>query len=379
VQNQVSERFSSGEMIVESNPVRLSAHMNKNLNPDRPEKLPEDALAKALEELMEGRANHAEAQRQDQLGGSTSGPEDGCPESGEWARTLCGKPLPAEVEKLLAHAAGCRACATEMRLLTAEASPEEIAELSAMASSSGEWQQDLAAKLARTPRLPAQMLSMRAYLWAGAALAASLLLAILAGAWWQRMNNPERLLAEAYSQSRIFEMRIPGAGFADVTPNRHLRGGALSREPAKLTEARNKIDRKLEASPEDAHWLQLEARADLMEERFDPAIEIFDRLLAAGPVTSSLLEDDAAAYFQRGSLTGSDSDRTTALEYLRRADELAPGDPVVLFNEAVAMEDRETWNRYLRFERDPRWLDDGRHRLQVLEQELIRQKTKTGK
>jgi hypothetical protein len=70
------------------------------------------------------------------------------------------------------------------------------------------------------------------------------------------------------------------------------------------------------------------------------------------------------------------------LEYLRRADELAPGDPVVLFNEAVAMEDRgqtmnavETWSRYLRFERDPRWLDDGRHRLQVLEQELIRQRT----
>jgi hypothetical protein len=50
------------------------------------------------------------------------------------------------------------------------------------------------------------------------------------------------------------------------------------------------------------------------------------------------------------------------------------------------MEDRgqtmnavETWNRYLRFERDPRWLDDGRHRLEVLKQELIRQRTQTGK
>jgi tetratricopeptide (TPR) repeat protein len=360
--------------------------MNKNLNPNRPAELPEDALAKALEELMEGRANQAEARRPDQVSGWSRGREEDCPEPGEWARLLCGKPRPAELDQLLAHAAECRACAAEMRLLTAEASPEEIAELSAMASASGEWQRNLAARLARTPHFPAQGRSMSSYLWAGAALAASLLVAILAGAWWQHLNNPERLLAEAYTQSRIFEMRMPGAGFADVTPNRHLRGGAASREPAQLTEARNRIDHKLEGAPQNARWLQLEARADLMEERFDPAIEILDRLLTAGPVTPSLLEDDAAAYFQRGALTGSESDRTAALEYLRRADELAPGDPVVLFNEAVAMEDRgqtmnavETWNRYLRFERDPRWLDDGRHRLEVLKQELIRQRTQTGK
>ena len=356
--------------------------MTESLKPDRPVELPEDALAKAFEELMEGRTNQAGRRHQDQASGSAPGRADGCPEPGEWPRLLCGKPRPAEVDKLLAHAAGCSACAAEMWLLTAEASPEEIAELSAMASASGEWQHKLAARLARTPHFEAQGSPMSAYLWVGAGLAASLLVAILAGAWWQHLNNPERLLAEAYTQSRIFEMRMPGAGFAEITPNRHLRGNASSREPAQLTEARNRIDRKLEGAPEDAHWLELEARADLMEEKFDGAIEILDRLLAAGPVTSSLLVDDAAAYFQRGALTGSESDRATALEYLRRADELAPGDPVVLFNEAVAMEDRgqtinavETWNRYLKFERDSRWLDDGRHRLQVLEQELIRQKT----
>ena len=46
------------------------------------------------------------------------------------------------------------------------------------------------------------------------------------------------------------------------------------------------------------------------------------------------------------------------------------------------MEDRgqvinavETWNRYLRFERDPRWLAEGRSRLQALEQKLNRLRT----
>jgi hypothetical protein len=175
---------------------------------------------------------------------------------------------------------------------------------------------------------------------------------------------------------------MPGAGFAQVTPESHLRGSATGREPASLLDARARIERKLETAPQDPHWLQLEARADLLEEKFDPAIDILDRLLAAGPVTASLLSDDAASYFQRGVANGSENDRSTALDYLRRADELAPGDPVILFNEAVAMEDRgqvmnavETWNRYLRFERDPRWLAEGRLRLQALELKLNRLKS----
>ena len=78
---------------------------------------------------------------------------------------------------------------------------------------------------------------------------------------------------------------IPGAGFAAVTPETHLRGGSADREPAQLLTARAEIERKLEAAPADPHWLQLEARADLIEEKYDPAIDILDRLLAAGPVT----------------------------------------------------------------------------------------------
>jgi tetratricopeptide (TPR) repeat protein len=211
----------------------------------------------------------------------------------------------------------------------------------------------------------------------GAGLAASLLIAVGLTSWWRASNNPERMLAEAYTHSRIFDLRMPGAGFAEVTPAMHLRGGSAGREFSRLLDARSRIERHLETAPEDAHWLQLEARSDILEEKFDAAIDILDRSVASGPVTASLLLDDASAYFQRGEATGSENDRATALEYLRRADELAPGDTVVLFNEAVVMEDRgqlmnavETWNRYLRFERDPRWLEEGRRRLQALEQKL---------
>jgi tetratricopeptide (TPR) repeat protein len=243
-------------------------------------------------------------------------------------------------------------------------------------------QHRLAAALARTPQQPARKPAMRVYLWMGAGLAASLLIAIGLTTWWRLANNPERLLAQAYGRSRTLDLRMPGAGFAQIAPPLHLRGGPGAREPSKLLEPRAGIQKRLEAAPQNAHWLELEARADVLEEQFDPAIQILDHLVAAGPLTSTLLLDDASAYFERGQFTGSDSDRAIALDYFRRADEMAPGDPVVLFDEALAMEDRgqlmnavETWNRYLRFERDPPWLAEGRARLAALEKKLNELKT----
>ena len=284
----------------------------------------------------------------------------------------------------------------ELHTLSADATPEEAAEVAGVASASKEWQSKLAEELARTPSgavqanagirvMPRRQEQKRVkpiYLWAGSGLAAAFVLAAVLLGWWRLANSPERLLAEAYTHSRIFELRMPGAGFAGVTPQTHLRGSNTGRESAQLLDARSRIESHLEKVPTDPHWLQLEARADVLEEKFDPAIDILDRLLAAGPVTSGLLVDDAAAYFQRGAATASENDRATALEYLRRADELTPDDTLVLFNEAVVMEDRgqlmnavETWNRYLQFERDPLWQAEGRRRMQALEEKLKQMKS----
>jgi tetratricopeptide (TPR) repeat protein len=285
------------------------------------------------------------------------------------------------MEALLAHAAVCRNCTgslrQSLRLHAEDASVEESAEIERLASASVVWQRRLAAELSRTRRSAVRKWASGPWLWAGAGLAA--MLAITAGftGWWLHTSAPERLLAQAYTQSRSFELRIPGASYAEVMPESHLRGGSTGYESSALIDARARIESRLQRSPQNPRWLQLEARSEVLEERFDPAIEILDRLLAAGPVTSSLLADDATAYFQRGSYSGSESDRSKALDSLRRADELAPGDPVVLFNEALAMEDRgqlmnavETWNRYLRFERDPRWVAEGQRRKNALELKL---------
>ncbi|MGB7549726.1 MAG: CHAT domain-containing protein [Terracidiphilus sp.] len=318
--------------------------------------------------------------------GTSSLPGAGaCPEPGEWLRLANGETPAVGGDALLAHAAVCAHCLARLRqsrhLLSADASPEESAELGQLASASAEWRHRLAVELAHTPSKARTWFS-GPLLWASASLAAVLLIVSGSVIWWRYENAPERLLAEAYSQDRTFDLRIPGAGFAPVTPEAHLRGGSTGRELPQLLTARARIERKLEKTPADRHWLQMEARADLLEEKYDAAIDNLDRLLAAGPVTASLLTDDAAAYFERGVATGSENDRATALDGLRRADELAPSDPVVLFNEALVMEDRgqvmnavETWNRYLKFERDPRWQQEGRSRLNALEDKLERLKT----
>ena len=359
--------------------------MSKTPNSDSPQgrlsKTPERAFDLNLDDLLDGPPLPEEmlpagvTREDDSLEGLA------CPAAGDWIRLACGDVDPLEADQLLAHAAGCEECSDRlrmcMRLLSEKATEDESAAVAAQASSSPEWSQRMAAKLARTPRKSRFAKFPKAYLWTGLGLAASLLLSAGVALQWQRDHAAEKLLAEAYTSSRVFDLRMAGAGFATVSPGTHLRGSNSGHENAALLEARTRIARELESSPDSPHWLQLQARADVLEEKFDSAIDILDRLQAAGPVSASLLVDGASAYFERGTCSGSESDRATALDYLRRADEMAPDDPVVLFNEAVVMEDRgqvmnavETWNRFLRFERDPHWLSEGRSRLDSLEIKL---------
>lgn len=316
--------------------------------------------------------------------------EEDCPDAGEWMRLVCGDASPAEAEVLLAHASRCNSCSAQLRecmnILGQDLTENETAEAAKLGSATPEWSHQLAGKLARTPRQASGGKSSRMYLWAGLGLAASVLLSAGIVLRWQRDHAPERLLAQAYTSGRVFDLRMDGAGFAAVNPGMHLRGGNSGHENAALLEARTRIARHLETSPNDPHWLQLQARADILEEKFDSAVDILDRLLAAGPAKSGLLVDDASAYFERGTCSGSESDRATALDYLRRADELAPDDPVVLFNEALVMEDRgqvinaiETWNRFLRFEHDSHWLAEGRSHLNSLESKLNQLKSHQGR
>jgi len=322
-----------------------------------------------------------------------------CPSAGSYMRLALGAVEGEAADKLLAHASVCEACgghlSWRMAALEGDPSPEEVTAIAELAAAKADWQKEIARQLAATQarKMPIlQRLGLgghdsdsRPYLrWglAGAGIAAGLVAVATFFAWQRYLHAPEHLLAMAYTQSRTLELRIPGADFAGLTSGGRTRGTTGDNESAPLLEARAGLARDLARSPQDAHWLELQARADVLEDRYDSATDVLDRLISRGPVTPELLADAAAAYYQRGLVTGSELDRSTALDYLRRADELAPTNPVILFNEGIVMEDRgqmmnavEVWDRYITVERDAKWAAEGKRRLAALEQTLNRLKS----
>lgn len=300
-----------------------------------------------------------------------------CPDVGTWIEFATQKSRGTSAEDLLAHAALCSECLSKLRMsqriLDRDPTAEENDVLSTLASTSEQWQRRLAVGLAQTPHSETRERRLPFFSSLGLAAAAAILIIIVLIVWrWN--HTPEQLIAEAYSQNRIFDLRVAGARYAPLNAVRQVRGIGSGQGNSLLRSARAQVEEELKKTPTDEHWLQLKARAAMLDERYDEAVDIFDRLVAVGPVTQSLLLDAGSAYFLRGTVSGSGNDRTQALDYLRHADEMATENPVVLFNEAIVMEDRgqfeaaaETWNRYLRIETDPRWSAEGRARLRSLE------------
>lgn len=309
-------------------------------------------------------------------------PGNDCPPAHLYMGVVLGTCDRAKGQALLDHAAVCNLCAqslaASLRTLDGNPSQEEANVLKELSTTQQLYLEEFSRKLAGTQARKRSFFSIGAgtrRLWMSGAAAAAIVLAAAGIFLWQRHTGaPDILLAKAYQESRTLELRIPLAGFAALKAGTHTRGESAGSESAALLEARAKLTRMLQRAPQDAHSLELQARAEMLEEHYDAAIDSLDRLMATGPLTAELLTDTATAYFQRGLVSGSELDRSTALDYLRRADELAPTDPVVLFNEAIVMQDRsqlmnavEVWNRYNAVEHDPHWAAEGKRKLAELE------------
>ena len=354
--------------------------MNNNENNDQRQISNEDLLR--FLETGPQLVRHRDNRKSPRLGGNQSD----CPNAESYMNLASGLTENGDTDELLAHAATCSACADvlsrSLGAMDGNPSPEEAAAIAELAAARREWQQRLARDLAATPARKRSPIVHPGRWVGGSAIAAGLVLAAGLILLQKQNNTPEHQLAMAYEQSRSLELRIPEAKYAALTSGGRTRGALANREPSKLLDARARLARELERSPQDPHWLELQARADILEERYNSATDVLDRLIAQGPVNSELLADAASAYFQRGLVSGSELDRSTALDYLRRADEMAPTDPVILFNEAIVMEDRgqmmnavEVWNRYVTVERDPKWVAEGKRKLAALEQTLNRLKS----
>jgi len=188
-------------------------------------------------------------------------------------------------------------------------------------------------------------------------------------------NQPataERLLARAYTQQRTLEPRIAGASYAPLRVSLGEAGSFTSRPPA-LLKAEALIATQLELHPSDPSWLQAKAQADVLEGKYDAAVETLRRALELEPHSPALLIDLATAYFQRAQ----QEDFGAAYEYLSQALQVHPDDSVALFNRAIVSEHLflyqqalDDWEHYLRVDSGSEWAEEARNRADAVREKL---------
>jgi CHAT domain-containing protein len=210
-------------------------------------------------------------------------------------------------------------------------------------------------------------------------MAGAFLLAIVAAGSWVvihriDINNATRnqpaaagkLLARAYTEKRTLELRIAGADYAPLRASRGPAASFTSR-PEPLLKAEALIASQLESHPSDPSWLQAKAQADVLEGKYDAAVEALRRALELEPHSPALLTDLATAYFQRAQQEDRKDDLGAACEYLSQALRLRPDDPVALFNRAIVAEHQflyhqalDDWDRYLQVDPRSDWTGEAR-------------------
>ncbi|MGC2400926.1 MAG: CHAT domain-containing protein [Acidobacteriaceae bacterium] len=318
-----------------------------------------------------------------------------CPPGNAWLELAVG--IHPDPERLLSHAAGCDHCAPLLQEaltdLTAESTADEEARIGDLASADRARQRVLAQGLstgsgAARPGVPPggyppggfppASRPRRLGFWSLYAVAATVLVVLSALLALHRFPSPtpQMLLADAYSEHRTLELRIPEAKHAPIHQERGTGASDLDK-PGSLLRAETIIAAQLRKKPSDPELLDAKARADLMDGNFDSAIQSLQRALESQADAPLLLTDLATAYFARGEATGQAIDYGRAIDNLGKVLATSPDNSLALFNRAIAEERMflyheaaSDWDRFLQVERDPAWREEGQDRLKNLQQKM---------
>ena len=317
-------------------------------------------------------------------------PGNECPRDVDWTGVAAGLAPEAKTQELMTHAAQCDHCGPLLRraadTLTDDATANEEQLLAGFRSAQPEWQKDLAKRLhvsANDEQRNQPALWRRVFLvWPRPVWVAAAFAVVMLGSWvGLRLLHPpsaEQLLAQAYTEHRTLEMRIPGAKFAPMRVERGSGESSLDKPPS-LLKAEALIAESLAKNPDDPTWLQARARADLLDGNYESAIQALLRALETRPDSPQLLTDLGSAYFLRAESAGHAIDYGNAIESLGKALAKSPDDPVALFNRGVTCERMflyaqavDDWEHYLRVDPQGEWAEDVRKRLGAIKEKLRR-------
>ena len=318
-----------------------------------------------------------------------------CPQATVWREIAAGLPQSEETLAYIEHASNCDRCRPMLREavlefsgLNQELTEEERKQIASLESAGTQWQERLARRIAG---IALSRLNQESVWWQNrlnlprqVLVAASLLVAVGAGSWIlfhqvQLSHQPaaaEHLLARAYTKKRTFELRIAGADFAPMKVTRG-EAGSFTDRPKELLSAEALIDEQLESEPTNPAWLQAKAEADMLEGKYEPAVEGLRRAVELEPHSPALLTDLATAYFERALSQDKKDDLGAAYENLSKALELKPNDPVALFNRAIVSEHLflyhqalDDWKHYLSVDPASQWAQEARSHLDSVRDKL---------
>ncbi len=270
--------------------------------------------------------------------------------------------------ELIRHAAGCAPCGRRLRELAFVFSPledESVAEIvDQLKSSTPEWQRATAKRLANAG-------SSSAGNWRWWAAAAAVLIAVATGLSWNRLRDlkVEQELAQAYTDRRPFDFRLPDKGFSPVAQKMGS-SSALSVQNRELTKAKADISDLPESDPR-SKWLW--GRAEVLEGDDDDAITQLQHLELPGE--ESYL-DLAVALARRADADPDQraADWGQALEYVARYLAAHPSSREALYNKALLLERLQhvedavaAWDRYLAVDPTGPWAQEASRHKDILQ------------
>jgi CHAT domain-containing protein/cytochrome c-type biogenesis protein CcmH/NrfG len=315
-------------------------------------------------------------------------PTPECVGYAEWLEVVAGLFPEAKTRELMKHAAQCGHCGPLLKnaaeTISDEATPSEEDLLASLRSAQPEWRKNMAARLRGSVQQGQQKRSWwpmvlawptPAYLFAAVAV-----VTIVTWIGIRTLHPPTvgQLLAQAYSEHRTLEVRIPGAKYAPMQAQRGTERSDFDK-PQSLLKAEALIGENLSKNPNDPAWLQARARADLLNGNYDSAIKSLQRTLETQPDSPGLLTDLGSAYFVRAESADRPIDYGNAIESFGKALTKSPDDPIALFNRALACEQMflytqaiDDWEHYLRVDPQGEWAEDARKRLADIKQKKER-------
>lgn len=328
-----------------------------------------------------------------------TGSSEACPPASVLEEVAAGMIQAKEAEEFLKHAFQCDHCGPLLReamdIFAMPQTSDEFARLAALRTSAEDWQARFAQKVASLSdpsavAQPAQSSVKVGWLsaiprwgYVAAALVFLVSASIALSVWRSSPAYTNRLLAQAYTDHRTIELRIPGARYARSRVTRSPQVSNVER-PAALLEAEALIAREIRKQPRNTRWLQAKVRSDLLDGNYDSAIESARVALEEAPESSDILSDLGMAYFERAESNHSAVDYAQAYQLLSKSLYKHPDDSVLLFNHAIVSEREqfyekalEDWKRYFTLHTDPSWQEEAQLRMHGVEEKLQEQKNRS--